>query len=71
MAQREEWPFQDPTEPRATTLIHPELQLSLKCMLLSSVKLFVDLHVQNFVGEWEKVLNKSAPKGHLKFGFCD
>lgn len=71
MAQREEWPFQDCIEPRATTLIHPELQLALQSVLLSSVELFVDLHVQNFVGEWEKVLNKSVPEGPLKFSFCD
>lgn len=71
MAQREEWPFQDRTELKATTLIHPELQLALKSVLLSSGELFVEIHVQNFMGEWEKVLNKSIPEGHLKFSFCD
>lgn len=58
-------------ELEATTLVHPELQLGLKSVLLSSVELFVELHVQNFMGEWEKILSRPIPEGHLKSGFSD
>lgn len=58
-------------ELKATTLTHPELQLALKSVLLSLVELLVALHVQNLAGMWEKVLNKSISKGHLKFVLCD
>lgn len=51
-------------ELEATTLIHLELQLGLKSVLLSSVELFVELHVQNFMREWEKVLSRPIPEGH-------
>lgn len=52
-------------ELEATILVHPELQLGLKSVLLSSVELFVELHVQNFMGEWEKILSRPIPEGHL------